>query len=371
MLVMLVFSIAFIAVFYPFDRAFFQMLGMQPGPLELAHQFIKVIVLGNITIMFSLVGANVLRGEGDSRTPLTLAVVSVAVNVVVAPVLIFRPEDALFGFHPGWLGMGVSGGSWATVIGRGVGCILLIAYLLRGRNVWTFTLKNFRWTPRHLVEILRVGLPMLLVNLTTTLAALVFLRVLNSAPLAVVAYGIGTQLDMIAILPMIGLTVGMVAMVGQNYGAGRLDRARRASWLGGVYAAGFSGVMGVAAIAFPDFWVGLFDPTGDPEIRRLSVQYIYIVGLSYAFVAQVFVLGGAFQGLGQGMPPLIITGVRFILVAIPLALVLSPEIGPTGAFIAVAASHMIGGVMAVAWLAVELHRVRRREEKRRASSVKD
>lgn len=369
MIIMLLFSALFIAVFYPFDRAFFRMLGMQPGALELAHQFIEVIVIGNLTIMFSLVGANVLRGEGDSRTPLTLAIISVGVNVVIAPVLIFNPEDSLFGFRPGWLGMGVAGGSWATVIGRGVGCALLIAYLLRGRNVWTFTLKNFRWDPRHIVEILRVGLPMLLVNLTSTLASLVFLRVLNENPTAVVAYGIGTQLDMIAILPMIGLAMGVVSMVGQNFGAGRLERARRASWLGGVYAAGFSGVMGIAAIAFPDFWVGLFDPTGDPEIRRLSVQYIYIVGLSYAFVAQVFVLGGAFQGLGKGMPSLITTVTRFILVAIPLVIILSPKIGPSGAFIAAAASHVVGGLMAIVWLAIEFRRIRRKEEQKCAVDV--
>jgi Na+-driven multidrug efflux pump len=200
---------------------------------------------------------------------------------------------------------------------------------------------------------------MLLVNLVGTLAALVFLRVLNSYPLAVVAYGIGVQLDMVAVMPMIGLTVGMVAMVGQNFGAGRLDRARRAAWLGGVYAAIFSGAMGIVAIIFPDFWVALFDPTHNPEIRKLSIEYIYIVGLTYAFVAQVFVLGGAFQGLGKGMPSLTITITRFVVVAIPLALILSAAMGPVGAFIAAAASHMVGGIMAIVWLAIEFRRIKR------------
>ena len=360
MIIMLVFSALFILVFYPFDRAFFRMLGMQPGPLALAHDFIKIIVLGNLVIMFSLVGANVLRGEGDSRTPLIIAVASVLINVVIAPPLIFGPDDALFGLKLGYFGLGVKGGSLATVIARGIGCLLLVGYLLRGRNVWTFTLKNFHFNPRHLVEILRVGLPMLLVNFTSTLAALVFLRVLNADPLAVVAYGIGTQLDMLSILPMIGLTVGMVAIVGQNLGAGKLERARRAAWLGGLYAAAFSGAMGLLAILFPHFWVSLFDPTHNPEIQALSIRYIYIVAPSYAFVAQVFVLGGAFQGLGKGMPPLTITVTRFIVVAIPLVLILAPAIGPTGAFIASTASHVVGGVMAIVWLALLFRKIKRK-----------
>lgn len=356
MIIMVIFSALFILVFYPFEGQFLRMLGVTPELMGRAHDFIKVITLGNVTIMFTLVGSNVLRGEGDSRTPLIISVVTVVINLVIAPLLIFGPGDELFGLKLGWLGLDVMGGSLATVISRGLGCLMLIGYLLTGRSVWTFTLKNFRWCPRHMVEILRVGLPMLFVNLSSWIASLVFLRVLNPHHGAVEAFGMGTQLDMLAVLPMIGLMLGVVAMVGQNYGAGNINRARRSAWTGALYAVVFSGLMGAVFIIFPDFFVSLFNKEGDPGIRMLSLRYIYIVGPSYLFVALVFVLGGAFQGLGKGMPPLVMTVTRFIVISIPIAVVLTRIIGPTGAWIAAAASHVAGGLIAVVWMSIEFRR---------------
>lgn len=362
MIIMLIFSALFILIFYPFDRALFRVLGVPPEVIPEAHNFIKVIILGNITIMFGLVGANVLRGEGDAITPLVIGVVTVGINLALAPVLIFKPEEHLFGYHPGHFGLGVMGGSLATVLSRGAGCAALIIYLLRGRNVWTFSLKNFHWHPRHLLEILRVGFPMLLVNLSAWVTSLVYLWVLNKDPNAVVAFGIGVQLDMLAVLPMIGLSIAVVAMVGQNYGAGKLDRAERAAWIGALYAGGFSGLMGLSAILFPSAWISLFNPGGNAEITRLSTQYIYIVGLTYAFVAQAFVLGAAFQGLGKGMPPLIITVTRLILVSIPILLILPRYLGPAGAFAANATSQTVGGVMAIIWISLEFRNRRRKTQ---------
>jgi putative MATE family efflux protein len=360
LIIMLGFSALFIAVFFPFDRVIFRLLGMSdPAIIEQAHRFIRIIVLGNLTIMFTLVGANILRGEGDSVPPFIIASATVLINLVLAPPLIFAPEDQFFGMHLGWLGLGIEGGALATVIGRGLGCVALVIYIRRGHNVWTLTFKNFHWHPPHLVEVLRVGLPMLLVNLVSWLSTLVFLRVLNPHPAAVVAFGIGSQLDMLAVMPAIGLTVAVVAMVGMNYGAGRLDRARRTALYGGLLAAAFAGGLGLLATVFPHFWIGLFNPGGEPEIIDLGVKYIYIVGFTYAFVAQAFVLGGAFQGLGKGLPPLTITVTRFILVSIPLVLILPHYLGPIGAWIAAAASHVVGGLMAITWLILEFRKRKR------------
>jgi putative MATE family efflux protein len=356
MILMIAVSAAFLAVFLPFDAALFRALGVQPELIPRAHDYIKVIMAGNVTIMFSLMGANVLRGEGNSGTPFWIALISLLINLVLAPPLIFAKGVLVFGLPIGWLGLDVFGAALATVIGRGAGCLLLLAYLGLGRSVWTLSLKNFHWDPRHLTEILRVGLPMVLVNLSAWISSLVFLKILNRTPAAVVAYGMGAQLDMLAVLPMIGLMLGVVSMVGQNQGAGHLGRARRTAWIGGAFAAVFSLAMGLLFMATPGFWVGLFDKSADPEIRRLGFQYIHIVGLTYAMVAQVFVLGGAFQGLGKGLPPLIITAARFLLVAIPLVLILPRYIGPSGAWVATASSHVVGGVLSVLWLRFEFKR---------------
>ncbi len=353
-ILMAILSISATVILLPLNRHYFRVLKMDESMIETAHDFIKIILVGNVTIMFSLIGANILRGEGNSVAPFVLAVISLSINLVLAPLLIFGPEDRIFGLHLGWLGMGVMGGALATVIGRGVGCVLLIFYLKRGKTNWTLSFCNYHWHPRHVIEILRVGVPMMGRNMSAWFATMIFLRVLNQYEGATAAYGMGAQLDMLAVLPMIGLMLGVVSMVGQNYGAGNLSRAKRSAWTGGFFAAVFSGAMGMVFICFPEFFIGLFNRTEDPVLYQVisgyGLEYIGIVGFTYVFVSQVFVLGGAFQGLGKGLPPLIITLARFIFVAIPLVTVLHHSIGPAGAWVAIASSHVVGGVFAVAWV---------------------
>jgi len=361
-ILMLVLSVLIAGVFLPFDRGFFRLMKVEEHLIPEAHQYIRVILAGNVTIMFFLVGSSILRGEGNSRTPLVIAMISIGLNLVLDPLFIFGREDRVFGLPVGLLGLGVSGASLATVLSRGLACLLLIGYLLRGRSVWTFSLRHFRFNPRHFGEILRVGAPMLLVNFTAWMNNIVFFRLLNDDPEAVVAYGMGIQLNMLGVLPMIGMMIAVVGMVGQNYGAGLIDRARRSALAGGLLAAAFSGTMGVVFMMFPEFFVSLFNKGGDPDIQRMGVKLIYIVGPTYALVAQVFVLGGAFQGLGKGMPPLFITLARFVAVSIPLVLILNPLMGATGAWVAMAASHAVGGIIAVVWIWMEFRRRRRKAE---------
>ncbi len=360
MILMLVFSVLIIAVFVPLDKAFFALLNVEERLVPRAHQYIMVILLGNITIMFFLVGSNILRGEGNSRTPLVIALISVSANIVADPLLIFSREDSVFGLHIGWLGLDVAGAALATVASRGLACILLIGYLMTGRSVWTFSRKNWSFQPRHFIEILRVGAPMLLVNLIHWINNMVFFRILNKDPDAVVAYGMGVQLNMLGVLPMIGMMMAVVGMVGQNFGAGRIGRAARTAFTGGMLAAAFSGTMGAVFMVFPEFFVSLFNKGGDPHIQQMGVDFIYIVAPTYALVAQVFVLGAVFQGMGKGMPPLIITVVRFVAVSMPLVLILTRFMGPTGAWVAVAASHAAGGITAAVWVWLEFRRRRKR-----------
>ncbi len=357
-ILMIVASALVMAIFLPLEEYFFRGLGVSEELMPYAKEYIRVILVGNITIMFTLIGANILRGEGNSNTPFVIALVTVLINLVLDPILMFGPEDEIFGMRLGWLGLSVRGAAWATIISRVVGCLMLIGYLMLGKTVWTFSLKNFHWHPHHFVEILRVGLPMLMVNLISWLASLVFLKVLNPFDGAIVAFGMGIQMDALAVLPMIGLMLGVISMVGQNYGAGKIERAESSALVGGVFAALFSGLMGIIFFMFPDFWVGLFNRANDPVVQELGKSFIYIVAFTYILVSQVFVLGGAFQGLGMGLPPLIITVTRFLLVAVPITVILPRYIGPVGAWIGIAGSHCVGGIMAIIWLILEFRKRR-------------
>jgi len=125
--------------------------------------------------------------------------------------------------------------------------------------------------------------------------------------------------------------------------------------------------VGLVFILFPDFWIGLFNKSSDPVVYELGRSFIMIVSMTYILVSQVFVLGGAFQGLGKGLPPLIMTIARFILVAVPMVVILPRYIGPSGAWIAIAGSHCVGGLIAIVWLIVEF----RKQERMQVDLCKD
>jgi len=346
-----------VLAFAPLADRFFRLLGADPAVLPLSLGYARPLLYGSIFILFNMMGAGILRAEGNSRTPLTIAIVTVLTNLALAPPLIFaRGQEVVWGLKLGYFGLGVFGAAMATLLARVMGCVMLLLYIGQGRSVWTLSLKNFHWHPRHFLEILRVGAPQMAVHLTAVTVVMVYLRVLNRFGVeAVAVYGVGAQLDGLAILPMFGLMIGMIGMVGQNLGAGRLDRVKRAVWVACLITAVFTGVMGAIFILFPKFWVGMFNQ--DPQILDLGRNYLHIVSFTYIPVGIAFVLGGAFQGMGKGMPWLWITLIRFLGVSIPLALILSPSLGPLGAWIGIASAHVAAGILAVIWI---LHEFRQR-----------
>ena len=358
LILMLVATGLLILVLVPQAELFFRLLGADPVILPLALSYALPLLYGSIFILFNMMGAAILRAEGNSRTPLTIAVVTVLGNLVLAPPLIFaRGQEVIWGLKLGYFGLGVFGAALATLIARVMGCLMLLVYVAQGNSVWTLSWKNFHWRPRHFLEILRVGAPQMVVGLTGAAVILTFMRLLTRFGVeAVAVYGVGAQLDSLAILPMFGLMIGMIGMVGQNLGAGRLDRVKRAVWVASLITAGFTGVMGAVFILVPHFWIGLFNR--DPQILQLGESYLRIVSFTYIPVGVAFVIGGAFQGLGKGMPWLWITIIRFLGVSIPLALILSPSLGATGAWVAIASAHVVAGILSVLWILREFRHPR-------------
>ena len=330
-----------------------RLLGADPAILPLSLHYALPLLYGSIFILFNMMGAGILRAEGNSRTPLTIAIVTVLTNLVLAPPLIFaRGQEVIWGLKIGFFGLGIFGAALATLLARVMGCFMLLQFIGRGRSVWSLSWKNFRWHPRHFLEILRVGAPQMVVLLTSAAVSMTYMRVLTRFGVeAVAVYGVGAQLDGLAILPMFGLMIGMIGMVGQNLGAGRLDRVKRAAWVACLLTALFTGLMGAVFILFPKFWIGMFNQ--DPKILELGRNYLHIVSFTYIPVGVAFVLGGTFQGLGKGMPWLWITLVRFLGVSIPLALILSPHLGPLGAWIGIASAHVAAGILSVFWIWLE------------------
>jgi Na+-driven multidrug efflux pump len=139
----------------------------------------------------------------------------------------------------------------------------------------------------------------------------------------------------------------VLAIVGQNVGAHRYDRAERTAWTAAAYAMAGMEAIGIVLFLAPRPWLLLF--TKDESVIAYGVAFLRTLSLTFMFIGVSITLSAAFQGAGKGLPALAITMVRLVVVAVPLAYLLSPTMGTNGVWAAMAASTVAAGVVSAAW----------------------
>ncbi len=268
--------------------------------------------------LFNTLGS-VVRGTGNMALPATVTTLSAAVYLALSPALItgWGPFPAL----------GVAGAAAASLASFALGCLVLIAFLASGRGLVRLRVRvRPRWALFR--EILRVGAPGSLNTVLTNLTIVIVTALVGPfGAHALAGYGVGARLEYLQIPIVFGLGSALVTMVGTNVGAGQLARAQRVAWVGSGLAAAITGVIGLAAAAFPRGWIGLF--SADPEVLAAGATYLRIVGPTYGFFGLGLALYFASQGAGRLMWPLIAGFARLVIAT-------------------------VGGWLAVHWLGAEL-----------------
>ena len=295
--------------------ALFAVMRTPPEVTALGAAYLRTYLLGAPLIYgFFAVDAG-FRASGDTRTPFLILLVSVAVTLVLDPLLIMGAG--------GLPRMGIAGAAVATVATRG-GAFLIGLVLLARRGLLTFGL------PRRstIVTVCRVGLPTALTGVLFSAIYVVLTRTTTrfGTP-ALAALGVGHRIESWFYMIGVGFGAAAAAIVGQNLGAGRPDRAARAGW----QAAAFASVPGVAAfalmLALPEQLAALFTP--DERVIAETARYLRIAALSQIFVAAEIVLEGALGGAGDTVPPMV-TSTTLTASRVPIAAWAAGRFGTTG-----------------------------------------
>jgi len=330
------------------------MLGLLPSSaataaqvVPLAGQYMSVYFLGMPFLFGFFVFASLMRGYGDTQTPMRVMAISVALNVVLDPVLIF-----------GWFGapaMGIQGAAIATVFSRGVASAMGF-YVLFGTSVGpAISARDLVPDLSVIADLLRLGIPTSLEQSMSAAAMLsLTAMVVTFAPPVVAAYGLGNRLVSLVFLPAMGLGQATNTMVGQNLGARLPDRAERAVYLAGLTAGGVLLVAAVVAAAFPQPIVGVFMATGTPEAARtvhFGAEYLRIRSVEFVFIGFMQVLLGAYRGAGNTKTALAFSVLTLWIARVPLVYWLSfvVGLGPAGIWWGMAAGNVIGAIGAGLW----------------------
>jgi putative MATE family efflux protein len=318
--------------------------------LPLAVRYMRVFFLGLPFLFGFFVFAALMRGYGNTRTPMVVTAVSVVFNVILDPVLIFGwgPVPAL----------GIEGAAVATILARGSGSLLGLYVLFATDLGPAVTLSDFVPDLAVVRRILTVGVPAALEQSANSLGLITLTAmVVTFRPEVVAAYGLGNRLTSLVFLPALGLGRATNTMVGQNLGAGKPDRAERAVWLAaGVGSALMLGV-GVLAYLFPEPAVAVFIGTEGASARetiRLGAQYIRVRAFEFGFIGLFQTMLGAYRGAGNTRTALGFSLVALWVGRVPIVygLALVERVGGDGVlgiWIGMAAGPIIGAVAAAVW----------------------
>ncbi len=297
--------LTFSGLFY--GKRILSFMGCTNEILPLAWDYLRISCYGISFGVFSGFFRSILAGEGEMKLPMIVAGLGTVLNTILDPIFIF------------YLDYGVSGAAWATTISQIiVWCIFVYMLFIKDQTYVQFKLKDFSPSSYIMLDIVKVGVPVSMSMIVMALGQLVFNRLLvKFSTSAVAAYQIGGRIDMLVFLPIFGIASALTTIIGMFYGANEIDKIKFISWYGIKSSVIITSICSIFLFLFAPIVISVF--TSDSYIQEISIYYLRTISILFPFISIGLTIGRILQGLGTGMPSLIITIIRVIGVAGPLA----------------------------------------------------
>ncbi len=308
-----------------------------------AREFMRVIALGT-PVSYVFIGLNnLMRATGYPRKAMISALLSVAVNVVAAPLFIF-----VFGW-------GIAGAAWATILGQFSAFIWVLAHFLSKKSFVHFDPHRSFCSVSLLKRMYSIGMSPFLMNCCACLVV-VFINkaLLESAGeygnLAVGAYGIVNRTTMFFVMIVFGVTQGMQPILGYNYGAGDWTRVSATLRRGIIIGTAISAVGCALTELMPDLISRLF--TVDNTMVDIARRGFRIYFICFPVVGGQIVIQNYFQSIGKPRLSIFLSLTRQLIFLLPLLWLLSSRYGVDGVWGSMAASDLLSALLACATVLV-------------------
>ena len=316
-------------------KSIFRLIDLPTQIIPQADQFLTIYFTGMIFLFGYNATSAILRGLGDSKTPLYFLIGSVILNIAL---------DLLFVLGFGWW---ITGVAWATVFSQGVAFIAQILYLNRYHSFLQFSFRELRFDRKIFRQGIRIGLPTGFQHTFVAAGMLALYWIVNQFGVtANAAYSVAGRIDSFAAMPAMSFSAALSTFVGQNMGANRPDRVKRGLRSTLLMTAGISITISMVTVFFGRYLMMMF--TNDQEVIELGRMYLIIVGAFYVLFSTMFALHGTLRGAGDTLVPMIITLLSLWVIRVPVAYLLSrdPSIGLYGVFWSIPIGWLAGVVLA-------------------------
>ena len=345
----LIIGLLFMVVCLVFLDPILRFFGASDATLPYAHQFMTVILLGNmITHMYFGMNA-VLRAAGKPRQAMYSVLFTVGMNIVLIIVFVW------------WFRWGIRGAAMATISAQSMALCWQLWIFSNKKEVLHLKKGIYKLKANLVRNIISIGISPFLMN-TTSCIIVIFMNnqfVHYGGDMAVGAYSIANSVVMVFFMFVIGITQGMQPIVGYNYGAEKYDRMLRCLWLAIAYATAILLFGWALSMLFPRQIARIF--TTDAELLDLSAKGIRLDMLVFFVVASQAVITNFFQCIGKVRISIFLSLTRQLFMLLPLAYILPKFWGLDGVWYSMPASDFCSFAMTIPILFWYLKKLKRNE----------
>jgi putative MATE family efflux protein len=327
-----------------FLKPLLSLFGAENNILQLSIDYMSIIIYGIFFMFLVQAFSSIFSGQGDTKTTMKVQISALLLNILLDYLFIIK------------LNMGVKGAALATIISFFIGVIIYLFYMKK--SILKINFKNFKYDKQIVKDILVVGFPASLIMLIISIYVIFINRyMVHFSYKHVAAFGIASRIDSIAMLPIVGLGIALITLVGMFYGAKRLDLVKEISWFSLKVGIIFSIIMVFIFLFLLKKIYLIF--TNDAEVITFGVEYMKINLITFPLMAIGMMISRIMQGLGLGKPGLVINIIRTFVFAIPLGYLFIFVLGY--GHIAIAWAGVIGGlissIVAIIWLRYEFKKI--------------
>ncbi|MGN0321859.1 MAG: MATE family efflux transporter [Oliverpabstia sp.] len=276
------------------NRGILRLMNTPESIMDATAGYIGIIYVGlAATIAYNML-SGILRSLGDSKTPLFFLIFSSVLNIVLDLLMIQT-------FH-----MGVAGAAWATVISQMISALLCFVFMTKKYRFLAFDREEGRYSWNSFRQMMKMGIPMALQFSITGLGVMIVQGALNPfGEIAIAAFSAGSKvINLMAQQMMVALGVGMATYVGQNWGAGNIERVRQGVRAGCVLAVGAGLAAMLLITLFGKASVQLFVAENVEEVTDYAMQYFFIARWFFVPLSLIFIFRNTLQGIGDGFFPM-------------------------------------------------------------------
>lgn len=320
----------------------FSVLRVPVEAMKDACGYMRIICMGTIFVFGYNAVCSLMKGFGDSKSPLYFVAVATVVNIVLDLLLV------------GPLGMGTKGAAYATIFSQGVSLLISILHLKRKNFVFDFKPRSFAIQKEKLVVILKVGLPTAIQMVVVNISYLLITGMLNTFGVSVAAAsGIGLKVNTFAGMPCWAIGQAVTAMVGQNMGAKNIERVKKTTKSGLLINVCVTLIAVVLVQLFSENIIMLFEPESTDVIKE-GVLYLRICcSINSLVYAVMYTLDSFAIGVGSANVAMCNALLDAVVVRLPICwlLAFTLQMGFTGIYIGQAVSPVLPAIVGVVYFA--------------------